>query len=48
MSHYTFEQGSITIYHPNILIVVVILFAYILAEIFKEGNRLAEENSLTV
>ncbi|PCH75381.1 MAG: hypothetical protein COB98_09010 [Flavobacteriaceae bacterium] len=47
-SYYGFEQGTQLSYHLDLTSLVIALFAYILAEIFKEGNKLAEENSLTV
>lgn len=44
----TFQNGRISGFYftPNLL--VLSLLAYIMAEIFKEGNNLEEENKLTV
>ena len=44
----TFQNGRISGFYftPNLLILS--LLAYIMAEIFKEGNNLEEENKLTV
>ena len=47
-SYYGFEQGVQASYNLHLTSLIIALFAYILAEIFKEGNKLAEENSLTV
>ena len=48
ISYYDFEQGNQTGFHLEFTSLIITLFAYILAEIFKEGNKLAEENKLTV
>ncbi|PCI34757.1 MAG: hypothetical protein COB60_05320 [Flavobacteriaceae bacterium] len=48
ITYYGFEQGNKTGFYLEFTSLIITLFAYILAEIFKEGNRLAEENSLTV
>jgi Protein of unknown function (DUF2975) len=43
-----FESGSQTIAHLSLTPVIYILLAFILAEIFKEGEYLREENDLTI
>jgi len=48
ITYYGFEQGNQTGFSLEFTPLIITLFAYILAAIFNEGNRLAEENSLTV
>jgi len=47
-TYFGYEQANQYFFHPNTSPLVIALFAYILAEVFKEGNRMAEENKLTV
>lgn len=48
VSVYGFEQGRISIISIAFLPLVLMLLAFVMAEIFKEGNLLSEENELTV
>ncbi|MBU2928015.1 DUF2975 domain-containing protein [Winogradskyella psychrotolerans] len=43
-----FESGSQTISHLSLTPVIYILLAFIMAEIFKEGENLRAENDLTI
>ena len=43
-----FESGSQTISHLSLTPVIFVLLAFIMAEIFKEGEHLREENDLTI
>jgi hypothetical protein len=48
VSVFGFEQGRISIISIAFLPLVLMLLAFVMAEIFKEGNLLSEENELTV
>ncbi len=43
-----FENGDQTISHISLTPVIYMLLAFIMAEIFKEGENLREENDLTI
>jgi hypothetical protein len=43
-----FENGDQTISHISLTPVIYMLLAFIMAEIFKEGESLREENDLTI
>ncbi len=43
-----FENGNQTILHVSLVPVIYMLLAFIMAEIFKEGEILKEENELTI
>ena len=43
-----FESGDQTMSHLSLTPVIYMLLAFIMAEIFKEGNNLREENDLTI
>ena len=47
-SSITFEQGGISRLNITFTLLIPTLIAYIMAEIFKEGSKLSEENKLTV
>ena len=47
-SYYGFERGVISEVSFSSTLLILSLLAYIMAEIFKEGNNLEEENKLTV
>lgn len=47
-SSFTFQQGGISGFDISFTLIILSLLAYIMAEIFKEGNNLSEENKLTV
>lgn len=47
-SSITFEQGGISSLNISFTLLIPSLIAYIMAEIFKEGSKLSEENKLTV
>ena len=51
LSSYTkvrFQQGGISDTHMNLTPLLFVLAAFIMSEIFKEGNALEEENDLTI
>lgn len=43
-----FQQGGISGFQLNFTYLILALVAYIIAEIFKEGNNIKEENILTI
>ncbi len=43
-----FKQGYMYSFHISLTIPVLMFLAYVLAQVFKEGNQLFEENELTV
>lgn len=43
-----FKEGGISGYYISLTPLIFVLFAFIMAEIFKEGNYLEEENELTI
>jgi hypothetical protein len=43
-----FENGDQTISYVSLTPVICMLLAFIMAEIFKEGQSLREENDLTI
>ena len=43
-----FQQGGVSATHINLTPLLFVLAAFIMAEIFKEGNALEEENDLTI
>lgn len=45
---YTFVEGGIRGIYISYMYITLALVAYIMAEVFSEGNRLSEENELTV
>lgn len=45
---FTFQEGGTSSFYISFDLLVLSLLAYIMAEIFKEGNNLLEENKLTV
>jgi len=47
-SSFTFQQGGTSGFYISFTVLILSLLAYIMAEIFKEGNKLLEENILTV
>lgn len=47
-SSFTFQQGGTSSFYISFELLIIALLAYIMAEIFKEGNKLSEENKLTV
>lgn len=47
-SIFVFEQGKLSIINIAFIPFVMMLLSFVLAEIFKEGNQLSEENELTV
>jgi hypothetical protein len=47
-SYWDFESYSTISFSVSLEILLIALIAFILAEIFKEGNNLMEENKLTV
>ena len=47
-SSFTFQQGGMSGFYLSFDLLVLSLLAFIMAEIFKEGNNLLEENELTV
>lgn len=47
-SSFTFQQGGISSFHISFTLLILSLLAYIMAEIFKEGRKLSEENKLTI
>lgn len=47
-SSISFEQGGISRLYISFTFLILSLLAYIMAEIFKEGSKLLEENKLTV
>lgn len=47
-SSFTFQQGRTTGFYFSFELLILSLLAYIMAEIFFEGNKLSEENKLTV
>ena len=47
-SSFTFQGGGKSDFYISFTPIVLSLLAYIMAEIFKEGNNLLEENKLTV
>jgi hypothetical protein len=48
VSVFDFEQGRISIISIAFLPLVLMLLAFVMAEIFKEGNQLSEDNELTI
>lgn len=48
VSVFGFEQGQISIISISFLPLVLMLLAFVMAEIFKEGNQLSEDNELTI
>ena len=44
----SFEKGAFSSTHINLTPLLFVLVAFIMAEIFKEGNALEEENDLTI
>jgi len=47
-SSFTFQQGGTSGFHISLEFPILALLSYIMAEIFMEGNKLSEENKLTV
>jgi hypothetical protein len=47
-SSFTFQQGAISSFHISFTLLILPLLAYIMAEIFKEGKKLSDENKLTI
>ena len=47
-SFFNFEQGRLSIVSISFLPLVLMLLAFVMAEIFKEGNQLSEDNDLTI
>ena len=47
-SSFTFQQGGTSGFYISFEFLILALLAYIMAEIFMEGNKLSEENKLTV
>ena len=47
-SSFTFQQGGMSGFYLSFELLILSLLAFIMAEIFKEGNNLLEENELTV
>jgi len=47
-SSITFQQGGTSGFHISFELLILALLAYIMAEIFMEGNKLSEENKFTV
>lgn len=47
-SSFTFQQGKLSGLHISFELLILSLLSYIMAEVFKEGNNLSEENKLTV
>ncbi len=47
-SSFTFQQGKFSGFHISFELLILSLLSYIMAEVFKEGNNLSEENKLTV
>jgi len=45
---FNFEEGFMQGFYISFLPLVLMLLSFVLAEVFKEGNRLMEENELTV
>ena len=43
-----FQQGGVSATHINLTPLLFVLATFIMAEIFKEGNALEEENDLTI
>jgi hypothetical protein len=44
----TFQEGSLINFSLSIVPLSLAIFAFLLAEIFKEGNSLKKENDLTI
>lgn len=47
-TYYTFQNGAKVSYSISYKVLILSLLSYIMAEVFKEGNNLEEENKLTV
>lgn len=47
-SIFVFDHGKLSIINISFIPLVLMILAFVMAEIFKEGNLLSEENELTV